>query len=992
MATTEHTINDALAEVLVETRSLWRFKGVVRSENIDVLKGSGKRPDILISEPNVSPVIVETEIMPAPSVESDAIDRLGAQLIPSGKRILSSLAVRLPARLRGFSSQALKKEIVAASDFEMALYTGESPKVCTRWPQNGWVNGNVTDLSMLIQSAAVPPAVVEEAANKLVEGVSEAAVLLEDMAIAHPGAIKKICAELRQHDGEQTRRMATTILANALVFHESLARGEGDLYEVRTLDELRGKRSGVNKGKMLEDWKRILKVNYWPIFDIARRILEVIPTDTAHPLLERLVTTAGELVANHMMRSHDLTGAVFQRLIADRKFLAAYYTNPSSAALLAGLAIDAVKTPSGGSWSKENDVTALRIADFACGTGTLLSAAYRRISQLHEASGGDAEMIHPAMMSSALVGCDVLPAATHLTASMLASAHPAVTYKGSSILTVGFGPRLGGGYALGSLDLLGLQRPFDIVAVTAKAVGANGQSEQEVWEAINHWSIDLVIMNPPFTRDTGHEGRKVGVPNPMFAAFGSKEEEQKEMAKAAQKLLRGTSAHGNAGEASAFFVLADRKLKNSGTLAMVMPLSLMSGEAWEESRQILRKSYDDIILVSIASAGHHDMSFSADTGMAECLVIGRKTGQSSRRARATFVVLNERPSSPMTGSIAAIQIRRLQEGKLRKLEDGPVGGSLFHFGDDVIGYAMDAPLPEEGPWNLARIKDGALAQLAYQIANKGIIWLPGTTKKNAVPVSVVTLAKIGKVGPLHLDIYYNDSKGGIRGPFQIEAVKAKAASTYPVLWAHDARRERCMEFEADSEGIMRQGKDSDEDKFVQEKASRIWAISSHCHINKDFQFNSQSTAMQFTKNKTIGGHAWPSIKLDNVEQEKALVLWGNSSLGLLLHWWHANKQQSGRGRTVVSAIGSLPVLDVTKLSKKALAKTVTIFDEMKHKELRPVNEIAQDTVRAEIDMRLATEVLGFPTELAAPDGPLALLRQKLALEPSITGGKLAQQE
>ena len=67
-----------------------------------------------------------------------------------------------------------------------------------------------------------------------------------------------------------------------------------------------------------------------------------------------------------------------------------------------------------------------------------------------------------------------------------------------------------------------------------------------------------------------------------------------------------------------------------------------------------------------------------------------------------------------------------------------------------------------------------------------------------------------------------------------------------------------------------------------------------------------------------------------------------------------------------------------------------IFDEMKHKELRPVNEIAQDAVRAEIDARLATEVLGCPPELAALDGPLALLREKLALEPSITGSKLVK--
>ena len=61
----------------------------------------------------------------------------------------------------------------------------------------------------------------------------------------------------------------------------------------------------------------------------------------------------------------------------------------------------------------------------------------------------------------------------------------------------------------------------------------------------------------------------------MFAAFGSRVEEQREMAKAAQRLLQGTSAHGNAGEASAFLVLADRKLRTRGTLAMVMPLTFM---------------------------------------------------------------------------------------------------------------------------------------------------------------------------------------------------------------------------------------------------------------------------------------------------------------------------------------------------------------------------------------------------------------------------------
>ncbi len=134
MATTEHTIDDALAEVLMEMRSLWRFIGVVRSENTDVLKGITKRPDILITEPHVSPVVVGTEVIPAVSVESDARQRLGLRLAVSGRPILSSLAVRLPARLRDFSGQALKSKITRARDFEMALYTGETPEACTRCP------------------------------------------------------------------------------------------------------------------------------------------------------------------------------------------------------------------------------------------------------------------------------------------------------------------------------------------------------------------------------------------------------------------------------------------------------------------------------------------------------------------------------------------------------------------------------------------------------------------------------------------------------------------------------------------------------------------------------------------------------------------------------------------------------------------------------------------------------------------------------------------
>jgi hypothetical protein len=452
MPTTEHTINDTLAALLRETRHSWRDSSVVSSETSGLLKASHGQPDILIAEASVSPVVVETEVLPATTVESETVSRLGGQVRRSGRSILSAIAIRMPLRLRALQGKRLHTELGSAADLEMALFTGKDQSSYSRWPRSGWLHGTVRGLSILVQSASVPPDVIDEAADVLVNGVSEAAALMEELVPSHAGAIHKISQELRQEDGIQTRRMAATILANAFVFQETLAGGQGPLEAVKSLEQLRDSRGRLSKPAILAEWRKILRVNYWPIFDIARRILELIPSDDSKIIIDGLALTADKLLQNRLMRSHDLTGAVFQRLIADRKFLAAYYTTPASAALLVGLAIVPEKPPRGGSWADAEDLNGLRIADFACGTGTLLSTVYQRVGQLHELAGGDAEALHPRMMASALVGCDVLPAAAHLTASMLAGAHPTAKFDQSSILTVAYGKQPDGAVALGSLD------------------------------------------------------------------------------------------------------------------------------------------------------------------------------------------------------------------------------------------------------------------------------------------------------------------------------------------------------------------------------------------------------------------------------------------------------------------------------------------------------------------------------------------------------------
>jgi hypothetical protein len=985
MATTEHTINDAIAGLLRQTRGVWRTDNVVSSENTGMLVGNNKRPDILILEPSVSPVAIETEVLPATTVELDATSRLGELVRPTGRPILSSIAIRLPERFKKRSGASLDKELKGTTDLEMALCTGSNPEEYSRWPHSGWLNGAISDLSLLAQSASVPPAIIEKAADQLVEGVSEAAGLISEMVHSHPGALQEICKQLRQHDDEQTRRMAATILANAFVFQHSLARGPGQLSQVLSIDELRGSAT-LTKFTILNEWQKILKVNYWPIFDIARRILNLVPTEDAKLIIERLCATADKLVESRLMHSHDLTGAVFQKLIADRKFLAAYYTTPASAALLVGLAITPESPPAHGSWANPDDIRTLRIADFACGTGTILSTAYQRVGQLHELCGGDSEALHPDMMAHSLIGCDVLPAAAHLTASMISGAHPTVKYTQSSIMTVAYGKQPNGAVALGSLDLLDPQRKLEILDITARAVEGMGESERETWSALPNESFDVVIMNPPFTRATVHEADRLNVPNPMFAAFASTAEEQRLMGDATKGLTAGTSAHGNAGEASIFLVLADRKLKLDGTLALVMPLSLMSGKSWEDSRLLLANNYGDLVLVTIADPATEGMSFSADTGMGECLVVARKSKAGSKRA--TFVVLNWRPAYPLLGASAAKQIHRLIEGKnLRGLEDGPMGGTPLYFGEDVIGQAMDAPLPASGGWNVARIADLSLAQAAYQLANEKRVWLPTMNISDATCIPIAAVGEIGAMGPIDRDINGRTPQGGIRGPFDIAQLLPNRVPTYPVLWSHDADRERTMAFDADCEGIPRAGSTAAERAALALKVESVWSTASHCHFNRDFRFNSQSTGMQFTPRKTIGGRAWLSIRLSSPEREKALVLWANTSLGILVRWWLSNRPQSGRGTITKSALPTLPVLDVTALDPDQLKAAVRIFDEFNDANLLPVHELDKDPTRQKLDTRLALEVLGLPVSFVQTGGPLDLTRMKLAQEPSIRGGK-----
>ena len=971
---TEPNANNALGDLL---RGM--MPGCeVRSENTQTFPDHpGRHADVLITAPGRSPVAVEAEYEPAPEAEEDAHARLGLTVAGALRTIEAAIAVRYPEAVE--DAYDVRQALAEARLAYCVLYEDGS-----RFPESGWLNGSASDLADLVRLVSVPQKAVDEAAAVLEHGIGQAASVLDDLAQQRPAIITAIARLLGMSNVPQTRRMACAIVANAMVFHERIA---GMHESVKPLGLVFGPGVGNPQAEVVEAWAAILKINYWPIFAIAKDILEQLPPDSAAQVLRGLRDTAQTVNATGVDNAHNLTGRIFQRLIADRKYLATFYTLPASAALLARLAVAKMD---GVDWSDAEAIGRLRVADFACGTGALLSAVYEQIAARHERAGGNPAELHRSMMEEVLYGCDVMPSAIHITGSTLSGMEPSVGFENSRLYTMPYGRQGDGTVKIGSLELLQASTALTLFNTSDPAMRTGSAGEEtaaQITAEMPDKGFDLVIMNPPFTSNTAKEGSHIGTFAPAFAAFMSKDEDQREMSKHLNRLKEGTCYHGHAGMASAFAAMAHRKLKPGGTLALVLPLTASAASSWQSFRQMMAKDFTDLMVLSIAANGR-EMSFSSDTGMAECLVIARKmlTGASPVSAQPTFgnqeqprghqgypyvrrtyfTSLRHRPR----GFADAAQIAKgiVSGDYIRQIEDGPYGGTPLMVGEEFTGETIIAPCHLDGePWGAVRLSDYSLAQTAYALSDSRL-WLPGN--HSPLNLKVAQLADIGSLGLYDLDITGQPPQG----PFTRMAYFATA--TYPSLWNHDAQNETRIVCEPDSQLQVRQG--------MEAKAATVWNTASRAHINRDFTFGSQPLAVAFTDQDSVGGRVWPNVIFGDKRFDYAFTVWGNSTLGLLSYWWHSSRQQSSKASMSIRSGDSLPVLDFRALTDEQLLMAESIFNEFRDKELKPAYLADADANRALLDRRVIRDLLGFDEDIYQGVRRLAA---KWCAEPSVHGGK-----
>jgi uncharacterized protein YqgV (UPF0045/DUF77 family) len=747
---------------------------------------------------------------------------------------------------------------------------------------------------------------------------------------------------------ETAAKVSALVLANAFIFQEQLAGTDGRITALRRLE-----REMDVVGAAARHWKWIWEsINYVPIFQLGERVLNELPVNANSARATRaLLTEAIAICAQQAALRHDLMGRIYHWLLHHAKYLGTYYTSVSAATLLLKLTIAA---PWNQDFSDPAELASFKIADLACGTGTLLMAAAQAISDAYirqRAERGlpldvaDMSTLHRTLMESVLHGYDVLPSAVHLTASTLAMLAPEIAFVRMALYVMPLGldrrtPKLG------SLDFLTTKKVqtqmtldySQFEPVRAGAASSGGSSAELP-------KLDLCVMNPPFVRSVGGN-----------LLFGSLPDERGRMQTELKRRLKKLGASATAGLGSVFVALADMRLKEDGRLAFVLPAAVISGEAWSSTRKLIADGYH--LETVVASHDAERPNFSENTDLSEILFVARKRATDEPPRRTTYINLWRNPRSlhealDLANRIVHVGAPVTIEGAGLTTISGPAG---------KLGEVLTLP-PATGEqnWVGALFAQSDLLRVLWALES-GSLRIPGQAEPAAIPVC--RLGALGALGPDRKRIHEGFT------------VTTDDWTPYPGFWGHDSTRVRTIAQQPNSRLSvwLDSPRGPTYGPHLWERAGRILLVE------RLWPITHRVLAVSFEEE--ILGNTWWALKPADLtrEQEKALLLWLNSSLALLLYFGRRVVTRSAWMQMKQPAWASMPVLDVRALSAAQIDGLAAQYDALADQNLEPLAQLACDPVRRSIDHALS-EALGIPD--------LSSIRELLEREPGLTAQDIA---
>ncbi|MFX1344630.1 MAG: class I SAM-dependent DNA methyltransferase [Promethearchaeota archaeon] len=308
----------------------------------------------------------------------------------------------------------------------------------------------------------------------------------------------------------------------------------------RTFPSIMPKKTGlIDHNWLREAFTNILDVNYRPIYKID--VLNVIPVNYIQDTFDLIWGLEIERLR------YELPGRIFHELMPKkiRKLLAAFYTRPQAADLLARLVI-----------KKSSDT----IYDPACGSGTILTSAYRRKLNLFNKENGKGNP-HKQFCEKEIFGSDIMPFAVHLTSANLASMDPTVGIERTQIIQ-------GDSLKLSKRIKYTSGVQTTLFPPTSKGYDIKGENQ-----TIDLRKVDNIIMNPPFTKL--ERGIKKYIQMDRFVELSGSQV--------------GLWGH--------FLVFIDEFIKNEGMIGAVIPISILRGTEAMKVREFIFSNWTPLYII-----------------------------------------------------------------------------------------------------------------------------------------------------------------------------------------------------------------------------------------------------------------------------------------------------------------------------------------------------------------------------------------------------------
>jgi hypothetical protein len=690
---------------------------------------------------------------------------------------------------------------------------------------------------------------------------------------------------------------------------------------------------------LTEAFKCILTKGYGTIYRTTLEIISTLPPELDRRI-NRLVEISTEVASKRLLLRKDFSGKVYHRIVGEwsiRKGFATYYTSIPAAYLLAYLAIF---TPTG-IFKEPPRLDKLKVCDFACGSGTLLTASYsalqdRCVEDLLEEF--DSEAFHKTAIEKTFWGFDALKYAVQITATNLVLQNPMVPLSTMNTYTLPLGLAKDK-VKLGSLEFLRGLSPF--ILETEKVSVA--EEEQVILSEITPRSINLIVMNPPFTRATGRGGKEKSGLFGFIVEKSARERVVREysllresvrntLAKTSisylkalisdENLLRDVGRTllniGQAGEGLLFLYLAYKYVAPDGKIAFVLPKSLLTGASWFSVRSLLLdKFHIEHVILSYDPEGGYN--FSESTNLSEILMVARARDEHEEIGEegTRFTVLLSKPKTSLEARGLAMSILHESDKVYSYVCSNHAEGYSYLVSREYLAKHLDN-------WGrLACFPDPYLTHLVLEVFD-------GYIFDARIPIR-----RLGEIATIGIDRHqFHD---------QFARASLETPGACPSVYGGEEEVRLRMLTSPNARILARNN----------EAIETFQKYSSNLLIPDRIRVNT-THAMVFYSTEPVLSNIFYAVRLDGDERKmKALALWLNTTWGVLSTLANRSETEGGWINLKMTHWRLQPVLDVVNLDEGLLTKLSKVFDDYAQSELRRLpeqfNPEDPDPIRRAID-------------------------------------------